>query len=61
VWPGDDPELRGLTFRYIAAGRSVAERVLGLYARAQGSSAGTFPVSPLPYLTLTVNNYPVWT
>ena len=61
VWPGDDPELRDLTFRYIAAGRSVAERVLGLYARAQGLPDGTFPVSPLPYLRFTVNNYPTWT
>jgi isopenicillin N synthase-like dioxygenase len=39
VWPDDDPELRALTFRYIAAGRSVAERVLGLYARAQAELA----------------------
>jgi flavonol synthase len=61
VWPADDPELRDLTFRYIAAGESVAERVLGVYARAQGLPAGTFPVSPLPYLTFTVNNYPTWT
>ncbi len=61
VWPDDDPELRGLAFRYIAAGRSVAERVLGLYARAQGLPEDTFPVSPLPYLSLTVNNYPTWT
>jgi flavonol synthase len=61
VWPGDDPELRDLTFRYIAAGRSVAERVLGLYARAQGLPDPTFPVSPLPYLSFTVNNYPTWT
>jgi flavonol synthase len=61
VWPGDDPDLRDLTFEYIAAGQSVAERVLGLYARAQGLPADTFPVSPLPYLTFTVNNYPTWT
>jgi flavonol synthase len=61
VWPDDDPELRDLTFRYIAAGKSVAERVLGLYARTQGLPDGTFPVSPLPYLSFTVNNYPTWT
>jgi flavonol synthase len=61
VWPADDPELRDLTFRYISAAQSVAERALGLYARAQGLSAGTFPVSPLPYLSFTVNNYPTWT
>ncbi len=61
VWPDDDPELRELTFRYIAAGRSLAERVLGLYARTQGLPDGTFPVSPLPYLSFTVNNYPTWT
>ena len=61
VWPDDDPELRDLTFRYIAAGQSVAERVLGLYANAQGLPDTTFPVSPLPYLTFTVNNYPTWT
>jgi flavonol synthase len=61
VWPADDPDLRDLTFRYIAAARSVAERALGLYGRAQGLPADTFPVSPLPYLTFTVNNYPTWT
>jgi len=61
VWPADDPQLRDVTFRYIAASRGVAERVLGLYARAQGLPAGAFPVSPLPHLTLTVNNYPTWT
>ncbi|HXW43869.1 MAG TPA: 2OG-Fe(II) oxygenase family protein [Streptosporangiaceae bacterium] len=61
VWPADDPELRDLAFRYIAAGRSLAEQVLVLYARAQGLPADTFPVSPLPYLSFTVNNYPTWT
>jgi isopenicillin N synthase-like dioxygenase len=35
--------------------------MLGLYARARGLPTGTFPVSPLPYLTFTVNNYPAWT
>jgi len=61
VWPADDAELRDLTFRYIAAGKSLAEQVLRLYARAQGLPADTFPVSPLPYLSFTVNNYPTWT
>jgi len=60
VWPADDPELRDLTFRYIAAGQSLAEQVLGLYARAQGLPEATFPVDPLPHLSLTVNNYPTW-
>jgi len=61
VWPADDPELRDLTFRYMAAGRSLAEQVLVLYARAQGLPDDTFPVSALPYLSFTVNNYPKWT
>jgi flavonol synthase len=61
VWPADDPELRDLTHECIAASCRVAERVLGLYARARDLPAGTFPVSPLPYLTLTVNDYPTWT
>jgi flavonol synthase len=61
VWPADDPGLRDLTHQYIAASRGVADRVLGLYARAQDLPADTFPVGPLPYLTLTVNNYPTWT
>jgi flavonol synthase len=61
VWPADDPELRDLTFRYIAAAQSVAERALRLYARVQGLPGGAFPVGPLPYLTFTVNNYPTWT
>ncbi len=61
VWPADDPDLRELTFRYLGAGQSVAERVLGLYARAQGLPDDAFPASPLPYLTFTVNNYPTWT
>ena len=61
VWPADDPGLRDLTHQYIAASRGVADRVLGLYARAHDLPAGTFPVGPQPYLTLTVNNYPTWT
>ena len=47
----DDPALRDLAHRYITAARGVAERVLSLYARAQALPSGTFPVSPLPYLT----------
>ena len=61
VWPADDPGLRDLTHQYIAASRGVADRVLGLYAQAQDLPADTFPVGPLPHLTLTVNNYPTWT
>ena len=62
-WAGpqsDHPVLRDLALRYLAAGQSLAERVLGLYARAHGLPDGTFPVDPLPYLSLTVNDYPVW-
>jgi flavonol synthase len=61
VWPDDDPRLHYVTFRYLEAARGVAERVLGLYARAQGLRPSAFPASPLPYLTLTVDNYPTWT
>jgi flavonol synthase len=61
IWPADDPELRDVTFRYIDASRRVAERMLGLYARALGVPEDTFPRSALPHLTLTVNNYPTWT
>jgi len=61
VWPDDDPRLHYVTFRYLEAARGVAERVLDLYATAQGLRPSTFPVGPLPYLTLTVNNYPAWT
>ncbi len=50
----DDPELRDLAFRYIAAGQSLAEWVLGLYARAYGLPDGTFPVDPLPHLSLSL-------
>jgi flavonol synthase len=65
-WGDGPPELvllhdRGETHRYIAASRTVAERVLGLYAVARDLPADTFPVSPLPYVTLTVNDYPTWT
>jgi isopenicillin N synthase-like dioxygenase len=60
VWPEDDPELREVTFRYIDASRTVAERVLTLYARVLHVPDDTFPRSALPYLTLTVNDYPTW-
>jgi isopenicillin N synthase-like dioxygenase len=60
VWPQDDPAMRDVTFRYIDASRLVAERVLRLYAVALGLPEDTFPRSPLPYLRLTVNDYPTW-
>jgi flavonol synthase len=58
LWPDGDPGLRDAASRYIGASRRVAERVIGLYERAWGVQAGTFPLSPLPYLTLTANRYP---
>jgi flavonol synthase len=61
VWPDDDPELRAVTYAYIDASRRVAEQVLRLYGKALGTGEDTFPRSELPYLTLTVNNYPTWT
>jgi flavonol synthase len=60
VWPADDPGLREVTFRYIEASRRLAERMLGLYARAAGAPADTFSLGPLPHLRLTVNDYPTW-
>src|SRR5258706_3927996 len=60
VWPPDDPGLREVTFRYIEASRRLAERMLGLYARAVGAPAGTFSLGSLPHLRLTVNDYPTW-
>jgi flavonol synthase len=60
VWPPDDPGMREVTFRYIDASRRLAERMLGLYARAAGVPAGTFSLGPLPHLRLTVNDYPTW-
>lgn len=69
VWPPDDPGLRDVTFRYMAAASGLAERVLGLYARALGVDAGTFrlgtpgaPGAPgaLPHVRLTTNDYPAW-
>jgi flavonol synthase len=35
--------------------------VLRLYGKVLGTGEDTFPRSELPYLTLTVNNYPTWT
>jgi flavonol synthase len=32
-----------------------------LYGKVLGTGEDTFPRSELPYLTLTVNNYPTWT
>jgi flavonol synthase len=60
VWPPDDPGMREVTFRYIDASRRLAERMLGLYARAAGVPAGTFSLGSLPHLRLTVNDYPTW-
>ena len=60
VWPPDDPAMREVTFRYIEACRRLAERMLGLYARAVGAPAGTFSLGGLPHLRLTVNDYPTW-
>jgi len=61
VWPVDDPELRGLAFRYMQEAGRLAGRVLALYARALGAGAGTFRLGELPHLRLTTNDYPTWT
>ena len=61
VWPSDDPQLPAVTHAYIDASRRVAEQVLRLYGKVLGTGEDTFPRSELPYLTLTVNNYPTWT
>jgi flavonol synthase len=60
VWPPDDPGLREVTYRYLDASRRLAERMLGLYARAVGVPADTFSLGSLPHLRLTVNDYPTW-
>jgi len=60
VWPPDDRELRGVTFRYLDAARQLAGRVLGLYARALGIAGGTFALGALPHVRLTTNDYPAW-
>ena len=60
VWPDDDPALREVTFRYMEASRRLAERMLRLYATAQGQPEGTFATGSLPHFRLTVNEYPTW-
>jgi isopenicillin N synthase-like dioxygenase len=60
VWPPDDQEFRGVTFRYLDAARQLAGRVLQLYARALGVAAGTFALGTLPHARLTTNDYPTW-
>ena len=60
VWPADDPELREAAFGYIEASRGLAERMLRLYARAQGLREDIFGLGALPHLRLTVNDYPTW-
>ena len=60
MWPQDDPGLREAAFGYIEASRRLAGRMLSLYARAQGVPGDTFGLGALPYLRLTVNDYPTW-
>jgi flavonol synthase len=60
VWPQDDPGLREAAFGYIEASRRLSGRMLRLYARAQGVPGDTFGLGALPYLRLTVNDYPTW-
>ena len=60
VWPPDDPGMREVTFRYIEASRRLAERMLELYALAEGVPAGTFRLGSPPHVRLTVNDYPTW-
>ncbi|HMH35650.1 MAG TPA: 2OG-Fe(II) oxygenase family protein [Streptosporangiaceae bacterium] len=61
LWPADDPGLRDVALAYIEASRGLANRMLGLYAAAQGLPAGSFGLGTLPHLRLTVNDYPTWT
>ena len=61
LWPADDPGLRNAAQAYIEASRRLANRMLGLYAAAQGLPAGSFGLGTLPHLRLTVNDYPTWT
>jgi isopenicillin N synthase-like dioxygenase len=61
LWPADDPGLRDAAQAYIEASRGLANRMLGLYAAAQGLPAGSFGLGTLPHLRLTVNDYPTWT
>jgi isopenicillin N synthase-like dioxygenase len=61
LWPEDDPGLRETAFGYMAACRRLAERMLGLYARALGLAGDAFGMGRLPHFRLTVNDYPTWT
>jgi flavonol synthase len=61
VWPADDPGLRVAAFGYLTACLGLAERMLGLYARAHSVPGGSFVMGPLPHVRLTVNDYPTWT
>jgi isopenicillin N synthase-like dioxygenase len=61
LWPQDDPGLRDAAAGYIEAARQLAGRMLRLYAVAQGGPADSFGLGTLPYLRLTVNDYPTWT
>jgi isopenicillin N synthase-like dioxygenase len=61
LWPADDPGLRDAALAYIEASRGLANRMLGLYAAAQGLPASSFGLGTLPHLRLTVNDYPTWT
>jgi isopenicillin N synthase-like dioxygenase len=61
LWPEDDPGLRDVAAGYIEASRGLADRVLRLYAVAQGVPADSFGLGTLPHLRLTVNDYPTWT
>jgi isopenicillin N synthase-like dioxygenase len=61
VWPADDPGLREAAFGYMAACRDLAERMLGLYARAHSVPADAFALGRVPHFRLTVNDYPTWT
>jgi isopenicillin N synthase-like dioxygenase len=60
VWPADDPRLQAVTHQYLKAARGVADRVLRVYARAQGLPPGTFALGDLPHVGLTVDDYPAW-
>ena len=60
-WPQDDPGLRDTAARYIEASGRLADRMLRLYAIAQGAPADSFGLGTLPHLRLTVNDYPTWT
>jgi len=61
LWPEDDPGLRDAAARYIEASARLADRMLRLYAVAQGVPADSFGLGTLPHLRLTVNDYPTWT